>query len=63
MEKKTSVIYEAYDNTVVFCGYTEDCDKWIGEQARKYNYNRLRTWKENGKTYYDVGPSLYYICD
>lgn len=63
MAKETCVVYDLYTKTAVFRGCIEDCLKWINKQAYDYNYGISRTWKESGKTYYDVGRDVYYICD
>lgn len=50
-------VYEAFTRRVAFEGTTDECWKWIMDQAFTMDDGRkiFRTWQENGDTYYDVG--------
>lgn len=50
-------VYEALTRRIVFEGTTDECLKWIMDQAFTFEDGRkfYRTWQENGDCYYDVG--------
>lgn len=55
-------VYKAYTNT-----YDRSFDTWeevlafIQRKAAKLNYGHYRWWEDQGATYFDVGPTVYYI--
>lgn len=55
-------IYNSYSHEIArFCIDMDEAMKWIASQANQLNYGVYRSWTTNGKTFYDVGPRVYYI--
>lgn len=55
-------LYEVYTNeTVDTFNSKEELMRFIGECATSMNYGIYRSWSTDGRTYFDVGPHVYYV--
>lgn len=61
---KEIVVYNSYNNQVVFRGNLQACKDWVLNQAFKFKDGRrfFRYWQIDDRFFYDVG-SVYYTFE
>lgn len=55
-------LYEVYSNQPVETfDSMDELNRFIGRCANVMNYGIYRSWSTDGRTYFDVGPNVYYM--